>query len=320
MNGEPRLCLGTALLGTAGDGPAFELLDAFVERGGRRIDTARVYSDWVPGEIGRSERVIGDWMRRRGNRDAIVLATKGGHPRLDGTGKARLSRREIRSDLEASLRALRTDAVDLYYVHRDDPERPAGEIVEALEECAREGLVRSYGCSNWSAARIREAAAYAREHGCRGFASDQLLWNIGSRAMRPPADPTMKVMDDELLALHRSMRLPVAAYSSQAGGFFSRIDAAGGALPEALRANPYATAGNLRLAGALSRLSRERGVPVSHLVLEWLLAQDVDVLPIVGCRTVAQLDDSLAAVRGRLDPPAVALLEAAVIDAARPGP
>ena len=318
VDGARRISLGTALLGITGDGPAFDLLDAFDERGGSRIDTARVYSDWVPGEMGRSERIVGDWMRRRGNRDRLVLATKGGHPRLDAMGRARLSQREIRIDLEASLRALRTDAVDVYYVHRDDPRRPAGEIVEALEGFAREGIVRSYACSNWTAARIREATTHARAHGCRGFAADQVLWNIGSRSMRPPADPTMKVMDDDLLDLHRATGLAVAAYSSQAGGFFSRIDAAGGSLPDALRTNPYATPANLRLAGALSRLARELGAPVSHLVLAWLLARDVPVLPIVGCRTVAQLDDTIGAAGLPLDAAASARLDAAVVDAARP--
>jgi aryl-alcohol dehydrogenase-like predicted oxidoreductase len=320
MDGASRISLGTALLGIAGgDGPAFELLDAFVERGGSRIDTARVYSDWVPGEFGRSERIVGDWMRHRGNRGRIVLATKGGHPRLDAMARPRLSRHELRSDLEASLRTLRTDAVDLYHVHRDDPGQPAGEIVETLEDFARGGLVRSYGCSNWTAARIREAAAYARTHGCRGFAVDQVLWNIGSRGMRPPADPTMKVMDDDLLELHRTSGLAVAAYSSQAGGFFSRIDAEGGSLPDALCTNPYATPANLRLAVALSRLARELGVPVSHLVLAWLLAHEMPVLPIVGCRTVAQLDDTIAAAGLRLDAAARARLDAAVVDSARPG-
>jgi aryl-alcohol dehydrogenase-like predicted oxidoreductase len=317
--GAADLALGTAQLGvTGGDGPAFALLDAFIERGGSHIDTARVYSNWVPGERGRSERIIGDWMHRRGNRDRISIATKGAHPPLGRMGHARMSPREIRSDLEASLRALRTDTVDVYYVHRDDPARPAGEIVETLEGFAREGLVRSYACSNWTAARIREAAAHARDHGCRGFAASQVLWNIGSRSMRPASDPTMKVMDDELLELHRTTGLAAVAYSSQAGGFFNKVDAAGGRLRVALRASPYATPENLLLAGALSRAARELGVPVSHLVLAWLFSRDIPVLPIVGCRTLEQLEDSIAAARLRLDPELSARLDAVVHDRRSP--
>jgi aryl-alcohol dehydrogenase-like predicted oxidoreductase len=313
--GAGDITLGTALLGTiGGDTPAHELLDAFVERGGTRVDTARVYSDWVPGETGRSERIIGDWMRRRGNRDRINIATKGGHPPLGAMGHARMSRREIRSDLEASLRALRTDRVDVYYVHRDDPARPAGEIVETLEAFAREGLVRSYACSNWTAARIREAAAHARGHGCRGFAASQVLWNIGSRFMKPPSDSTMKVMDDDLAELHRTTGLAAVAYSSQAGGFFSKVDAAGGSVPVALRASPYASPENLRLAAVLSQAARELGKPVSHIVLAWLFSRDIPVLPIVGCRTPEQLDDSIAAAGLRLDPGMAARLDAAADD------
>jgi aryl-alcohol dehydrogenase-like predicted oxidoreductase len=307
------LALGTAQLGIrGGDRPAFALLDAFAERGGTRIDTARVYSDWVPGERGRSERIIGDWMRLRGNRDRISIATKGAHPALGRMGHARMSPREIRSDLEASLRALRTDRVDVYYVHRDDPARPAGEIVETLEGFAREGLVRSYACSNWTAGRIREAMAHARDHGYHGFAASQVLWNIGSRFMKPPADPTMKVMDDELLELHRTTGLAAVAFSSQAGGFFTKVDAAVGRLRLVLRANPYATPANLRLAAVLSQVARELGNPVSHIVLAWLFSRDIPVLPIVGCRTPEHLADSIAAAGLRLDPGVVARLDAAV--------
>jgi aryl-alcohol dehydrogenase-like predicted oxidoreductase len=225
-----------------------------------------------------------------------------------------MSQHEIRSDLEASLRALRTDRVDVYYVHRDDLARPAGEIVETLEGFAREGLIRSYACSNWTAGRIREALAYARGHGCRGFAASQVLWNIGSRSMRPSSDPTMKVMDDELLELHRATRLTAVAYSSQAGGFFSKVDAAGGSVPAALRANPYASPENLRLAAVLSQTARELGKPVSHIVLAWLFSRDIPVLPIVGCRTPGQLDDSIEAAGLRLEAAVVARLDAAADD------
>jgi aryl-alcohol dehydrogenase-like predicted oxidoreductase len=313
--GAADLALGTARLGLdGGDGPAFALLDTFVERGGARIDTARVYSDWVPGEAGRSERIIGEWMRERGNRRRLVIATKGGHPPLDDMGHPRLSPRAIRSDLEASLRALGTDFIDIYYLHRDDPGRSAGAIVETLEGLAREGLVRSYACSNWSAPRIREAAAYAREHGYRGFAESQVLWNIGSRFMNPIADPTMKVMDDDLVVLHRVTGLAAVAYSPQAGGFFSRFDAEGGRVPEALAASPYATPANLRLAVELVRMARELARPVSHLVLAWLFTRDIPVLPIVGCRTLEQLADSIEAAGLRLDPAVEARLDTAADD------
>ena len=313
--GAENIALGTAELGLrGGDGPAFALLDAFVERGGTRVDTARVYSDWIPGERGRSERIIGDWMRLRGNRDRISIATKGAHPPLGRMGHARMSPREIRSDLEASLRALRTDVIDVYYVHRDDPARPVGEIVETLEGFAREGLVRSYACSNWTAGRIREAIAHARDRGFRGFTASQVLWNIGSRSMRPSSDPTMKVMDDELLQLHRATGLAAVAFSSQAGGFFTKIDAAGGRLRAALRASPYATPANLRLAAALSQVARELGKPVSHLVLAWLLSRDISVLPIVGCRTLEHLDDSIAAAGLRLEAGVAARLDAVADD------
>jgi aryl-alcohol dehydrogenase-like predicted oxidoreductase len=128
----------------------------------------------------------------------------------------------------------------------------------------------------------------------------------------------MKVMDDELLELHRTTGLAAVAYSSQAGGFFSKVDAAGGRLRVALRASPYATPANLLLAGVLSRTARELGVPVSHLALAWLLSRDFPVLPIVGCRTPGQLEDSIAAARLRLEPELAARLDAAVYDRRTP--
>src|SRR5690606_27483631 len=174
------VCLGTALFGAdIDDRASFALLDRFVAGGGNFIDTARIYSDWLPGERHRSERVLGDWLRSRGNRDSVVVATKGAHPDLASPTIPRSSTAEIRADLEGSLRSLGLDVIDLYWLHRDDPSRPVEYFIDLLDGFQREGLIRAFGASNWSADRLRAAHAYASRSGRHGFVANQPMWCLG---------------------------------------------------------------------------------------------------------------------------------------------
>lgn len=311
------LCLGTANLGIDGDEEAaFRLLDAFVDSGGNFLDSARVYSDWVPGEHGRSERILGDWLSSRGNRSRMVLATKGGHPRLDAMGRSRLSPGELESDLDASLKALRTDAIDLYYLHRDDPALPVDRIVETLASFVRKGKVRWVACSNWTAPRIRAALDHAHARSLPAFAANQMLWNVGVRGMRPGGDPTMVAMDGPLLALHRGTGLPAVPYSSQANGFFTKLERAGGVPDAPLSGSRYCTEGNLALFRAMREVRRGTAVSMASVVLGYLLSQDIPTVPVVGCRTPEQLADTLEAAETRLERETLERLDAAVSGAA----
>lgn len=148
MTGD-RIVLGTTKVGIHGRDSAYEMLDTYVELGGRHIDTAHIYSDWIPGERGRSETVIGEWLKRRGNRDELVITTKGAHPPRDDITNFRSDRASVRSDCEESLKRLGVEQVDLYYLHRDDVNRPVADVVETLEELRREGKIKAYGGSNW---------------------------------------------------------------------------------------------------------------------------------------------------------------------------
>jgi aryl-alcohol dehydrogenase-like predicted oxidoreductase len=151
---DNRIVLGTAKLGLEGRESAFDMLDAYVELGGRHIDTAHIYSDWIPGERGRSETVLGEWLRARGNRDQLVITTKGAHPPRDNITAGRSDRASIRKDCEESLTRLGVEQVDLYYLHRDEPSRPVAEMIETLQELQREGKIKAFGGSNWQPARI----------------------------------------------------------------------------------------------------------------------------------------------------------------------
>ena len=135
--------------------------DTFVDMGGNLIDTAHVYSDWVGPERARSERVVGDWLERSRKRSRVVLVTKGGHPDMTVENPdphiSRMKKADMVSDLDSSLRQLRTDYIDLYFYHRDDTAQSVGELIEVMEEFRRQGKIRCYGCSNWTTRRMREA-------------------------------------------------------------------------------------------------------------------------------------------------------------------
>src|SRR5512141_2562340 len=175
------ICLGTGGMGSSlNRDDSFALLDAFAEQGGNFLDSAKVYADWLPIERSASERTIGRWMKARRKRDKIFVSTKGAHPDLRTMHIPRMSREEINADVQASLEHLQVEAIDLYWLHRDDPSRPAGEIIESLNEHVKAGRIRYLGCSNWVAARIQAAQAYATQHGLQSFVADQMMWSLAA--------------------------------------------------------------------------------------------------------------------------------------------
>lgn len=309
-----RLCLGTADFGTKiTEAESHAMLDAYVDRGGTFLDTARIYSDWVPGEVGRSERIIGDWLAARpGVREEVVIATKGAHPPLEDMAKHRMSRRDIGEDIELSLRSLRVERIDLWYLHRDAPDVPVVEILGSLNHFIEQGKVRAVGCSNWQPGRVREALEIGKREGVKTFVANQMLWNLGSRHMRPPGDKTLHVMNDETLELHREhAAIAAVPYSSQANGFFEKMTSGDEDEIEKAQKSAYHTLGNLRLLGAARAIADERDVSVSAAVLAYLLAQPIATVPIVGTYTEERLDAAMESLTLELTEDEVARLEAA---------
>lgn len=289
------VALGLANIGVRySESDGLELLDAFRAAGGTFLDTAAVYSDWHPGETRRSERILGDWLQSRRCRSEMVIATKGGHPSLQNPGPSRLTRADLTDDLDGSLQALRIDCIDLYYLHRDDPSLDVDDILSTLEILVKEGKIRFYACSNWTASRMAEAEAAAAAHGWTGFRANQMLWSYGSRHMVPPADTTLVRMDGAMHAYHRRTQLAAVPYTSQAQGFFTKRIRQGA--DPALENSPYATPANEERCQALELLSQKTGVSPTALVLGFLLAQPFPTIPIVGCRTIQQLEASLEAL------------------------
>ncbi len=304
------LCLGTALFGSAiSREDSFALMDAFLEGGGNFLDTARVYADWLPGEKTISEKTIGLWLRERRNRDRVILATKGAHPDWD-TKVPRLARTDIEFDLAESLNNLRTDMIDLYWLHRDDETRPVEEIMETMASQVRAGKVRHIGCSNWRAERIRAAQAYAKQQGLPGFVGDQMMWSLARMAYKDLLDPTMVVMDDELHTFHRESGLAAMPYSSQANGWLHKQAQKSTQSQGDASKSAYDTPVNKSRLKRVKQLAAESGLTITQIVLGYLIGQPFAVIPIVGCKNQEQLRDTLTAGDIRLSPEQIRFLEA----------
>jgi aryl-alcohol dehydrogenase-like predicted oxidoreductase len=289
------LCLGAAEIGVRQtEIEAHSLLDYWVQHGGNGIDTARVYSDWILGEKHRSERIIGDWVKAAGIREQIVLVTKAGHPLFDGNWRVRLSPSELQEDLEGSLDTLRTDYIDVWFLHRDDERIPVEQIIDTCDTFVRDGWVKALGAANWTAKRIRKANNYASRTGKAGFVATQLFWNLGSRHYRG-LESTQRSMDDDAEQLHETDNLVAMPYSSQAGGFFTNWLEGDDAARSKAERSGYATKANFQIARLAREIAHRNSVPVGAVVLAFLRAHPFKVVPIVGCGTLAHLAASIEA-------------------------
>ena len=270
---------------------AEELLDCYVAAGGNVIDSARMYGRPEVGEYGICEGVTGEWMAKRGNRDRLILSTKGGYP--DVHGRPRLDRQSLLSDVQASREALQAGFIDIYFLHRDDPQRPVGDIVETLNEMIDRGWVGSVGASNWTAQRIREANAYAQAHGLRGFAGTQPQWSLARQVVNP--DPTLVIMQDDLFHLHRETDMLCMPFSAQAKGYFAKLLSGGEqALSPKAKAR-FHFSENIAVAERLQALCEESGCAPAAMSLAWLISQPFATIPIISARDSGQLLESLAA-------------------------
>jgi aryl-alcohol dehydrogenase-like predicted oxidoreductase len=306
-------CLGTGSFGTGiPQDRAFGMLDLFAELGGNFLDSARVYAAWLPGGAGASERTVGAWVRSRGVASQVVVATKGGHPELATMHISRLSPAEIAADVEASLDALGLPSIDIYWLHRDDPAIPVGEIVDALNEHVRAGRLIALGASNWTPERIDAANAYAAAHALTGFCASQIGWSLARADLSAATFGGTLSMDVPTLDYHRRTGFPVMAYSSQANGFFAgKADRyrAEGAVRDTGFARTYASAGNFGRLDRARELAAKHGRPANDIALGYLLSQSFPVYALVGCKTPEQLRSSCAAADVRLAPEEIAYLE-----------
>jgi len=275
-----------------------DLLDQFAALGGNAVDTAHIYGR------GESERALGRWLAQRGNRDQMVIITKGAHPAPDWT--PRLTPAAIAADLAESLERLGT-TIDLYLLHRDDPAMPVGPIVECLNEHLAAGRIRAMGASNWTPERIQEANEYAAARGLAGFAASSP--NLALAVPNKPHWPgTVSIAGDRAaLAWYRARQFPVLAWSSQAGGFFSGRFSPD--RPEAPRmVQVYDSPGNWERLRRARELAAARGCTPVQVALAWVLHQPFPIFALIGPHSVAELQDSAGALAVHLTPEETAWL------------
>jgi aryl-alcohol dehydrogenase-like predicted oxidoreductase len=307
-----QICLGSAEMGASiSPKDSFGLLDAFIAEGGNFIDTAHVYSDWIADTKSTSEKLIGQWLRKSGMREDILIATKGAHPKLTSMNVSRLSRADIELDVRESLEYLQTDTIDLYWLHRDDVKIPVGEILEALNEQVWLGNIRYFGCSNWTLSRICEALDYAADKNIHSFVANQPLWSLAAADMSKIPDQTLVGMDDETMAFHKRTRMAVIPYSSQAKGFFTKVERSGRVGLSEGDQKVYFSELNSRRFLRVQALAKKYAVGVNDIALSYLLSQPFVTIPVVGCKMIEQLKSSLKALDVVLSGEEIAALEAA---------
>lgn len=270
------------------EGLARELMDAYMAIGGNFIDTARVYGDFVTPKNGESEKIVGRWMEDRGNRDRIFLSTKGGHPPITSLHTSRLNPEDVRGDMAASLEDLRTDHVEIYWLHRDDEQQPVGRIMETLQGFLEDGTARMTGVSNWRPERIREANAYAAAHGLTPLAANQPQFSLARQHFF--LDNTTRGMDGETWRMHAETGMPCCCFSSQAHAYYTRLEKGGeAALTDNLR-KEFDSPANRVVLERIRRVREETGLSVGSIALSWLTAQPFPVFPLAGASRVEHVE------------------------------
>ena len=218
------VCMGTGEIGSkVGRDDSFRLFDIMYEKGGNFIDTAKVYGDWVP-SIPRSssEKVTGEWLRSRGLRDKIVIATKGCITADDHQEDENCRPETIIRHIDWSLNSLQVDCIDLWYIHKDDNITPVDEIMDCLDSQVRAGKIRYYGASNMFTGRLKQAWEYAKKKGISSFAVDQSLWNAAVLAKFPYDSYNTTFMNTARYAFHDKTKMAFCAFQSTAFGLFHR--------------------------------------------------------------------------------------------------
>ena len=302
-----RLIQGTVMIGTDKLEASFALLDEILALGGNTFDAAHIYGN---GDV---ERAFGRWVAARGVREQVVIVTKGAHHSQD---RQRVTPYDITADLQDSLARLRTDYIDLYLLHRDDPSVPVGPIVEVLNEHRAAGRIHAFGGSNWSAQRVAEANAYAAAHGLTPFAVSSPHFSLAIQVKEPWANCVSLTGDAGAAAraYYTEQQIPLLLWSSLAGGFFS-----GRFQPENLESftayldqlcvQSYCYPQNFARLERTRQLAAQRGASLAQIAMAYVLAQPFVVFPLVGCASGAEYAANAAAFDLVLTPEEVTWLE-----------
>jgi aryl-alcohol dehydrogenase-like predicted oxidoreductase len=300
----PAIMLGGNVFGwTVNEADSFRLLDAAFDKGLTFIDTADVYSKWIPGHVGgESETIIGKWFARSGKREQVFIATKLG---MDmGDGKQGLAPKYVAEAVEASLRRLQTDRIDLYQAHMDDEKTPLEDALGAFDVLVKQGKVRFIGASNYKGTRLREAMEVSKRNNLANYATLQPHYNLVER----------EDYEKDLAPVVAEYGLGVIPYFALAGGFLtgkyrSQQDAEGKV--RGGMAGKYLNARGFAVLAALDAVAKENHSTPASVALAWLMAQPGIAAPIASATNEKQLEDLAAAAELKLDRAALEKLSAA---------
>ena len=297
------LVLGGNVFGwTADEATSFKLLDAFVAGGFNMVDTADVYSRWAPAGGGASETVIGKWLAQGGKRDKIVLATKFGSEM--GEGMKGLSAKYMVEAVEASLKRLQTDYIDLYQSHRDDPDTPQEETAEAFDRLVKAGKVRAIGSSNFTPERLKSAIEISQAKGLARYNSEQPLYNLYAR----------QGFESGLQQVCIENEVGVIPYYGLASGFLTgkyRTEADLSKSPRGQGVKRMMDARGMRILDALDEVSAARTASQAQVALAWVMAQPGLTGPIASATSLDQLDELRGSARLTLTAEDLATLDKA---------
>lgn len=302
-----RLVQGSVMLNLKEPEKNNALLSGVYDLGCTTFDTAHGYGD------GNSERMLGKWIAATGLRDKIVIITKGAHPNAE---RNRVTPFDITADLHDSLARMKTDYIDLYLLHRDDPKVPVGPIVEVLNEHQRAGKIRAFGGSNWTTERLAEANAWAKAHGLTGFAASSPNFSLADQFREPWRDcvTVSGPKNAPVREWYRKTKMPLFVWSSLAGGFFS------GRFSRECQGSPdfyfdklcrecYCTEDNFKRLDRVKRLADERCLSIPQIALAWVLNQPLNLFALVGCASADEFKVNASALDVKLSPTEIAWLD-----------
>ena len=271
----------------------FRIYDEYAALGGNSIDTARAYNNY------QAEGMVARWLQTRQDRDRFVITTKGGQPKEETPEIGRIDRASLEEDLNASLKALGTDHIDLYWIHKDDESHPAEDVIDSLNSFKKAGKIRVFGCSNWSVERIRQANEYAQANGLEGFSASQIQWSM-VRTQIPEYFLTnfgSVCMDELQYRWYLENHVPVFSFSSQAQGFLPRLDALGKeGMPQDLM-EQYGSEQSFQILDRVKEYAAKHGTTIPAVALAYLLNNKLPCAALIGADSVERLRESLEALK-----------------------
>ncbi len=301
-----NICLGCGNFGTKlNKESAFAVMDSYLEGGGNFLDTANVYCRWIPGNANSSEEFIGEWLKSRRAYNKVIIGTKGAHYDFNTPEISRVTKEDIRKDLEESLTTLGLETIDLYWLHRDDKNKEIEEILDWMEQLVREGKIRYYGASNFSVDRMEEARKYANLNKLQGFSAVSNQWSAAgvNAGCNINQDSSMEFMDKTFYKWHKNTNTPIVPYTSTAYGFFEKLYALKPGIKDGKVLEPKAVEGldkellqaylnqrNLEMYEDFLKIHEDTGKSLFSISLALLTNQPFDTVPVVSVSRVSQLD------------------------------